>query len=115
MWEIYQITFHVTNFACKCGCGFDSVDYELLVALEAIREHFDRAVTLNSGCRCRDHNTAVGGSDGSQHLLGRAANIVVEETPPPIVAEFAEQLDLGGVGAYDTFTHIDTRVGFARW
>lgn len=103
------------EFACKCGCGFDTVDYGLVVALDAIRDHFDRPVRVTSGCRCEAHNAAVGGSTHSQHKKGRAADIVVDGVPPALVAELADQMGLGGVGRYSTFTHIDTREGVSRW
>ena len=103
------------EFRCECGCGRDTVDAELLGKLEEIREHFDRPVSINSAHRCADHNEAVGGSSGSQHLYGRAVDIVVEGTPPDLVAEFADQIGMGGIGRYDTFTHIDTRPGRSRW
>jgi uncharacterized protein YcbK (DUF882 family) len=92
------------------------VDSELLRILEEIRAHFDRPITINSACRCADHNRDVGGSDNSQHLYGRAADIVVAGVDPALVAELADQMDCGGVGEYDTFTHIDTRSHqIARW
>ena len=69
--------FSREEMACKCGCGLDTVDAELLSLLEKIRAHFDRPITINSGCRCEAHNRAVGGSKNSQHLIGRAADIVV--------------------------------------
>jgi uncharacterized protein YcbK (DUF882 family) len=109
--------FSRSEFACKCGCGYDTVDTELLVLLEEIRAHFGRGITINSGCRCVDYNASphIGGSEKSQHLYGRAADIVVEGTPPDIVHELAEQLGAGGLGKYDSFTHVDSRVGRARW
>jgi uncharacterized protein YcbK (DUF882 family) len=103
------------EFACKCGCGFDTVDVKLIEDLETIREHFDRRVDINSGCRCESHNRAVGGSKNSQHMLGRAADIVVDGVPPRIVGELAHQIGVGGLKAYETFTHIDSRNGVARW
>lgn len=113
MWDSRY--FKRAELACKCGCGRDTIDYELVRALDDIREHFDRPVIVTSGVRCESHNRMVGGSAGSQHLLGRAADIIVYGTPPHIVADLAEQLGLGGVGRYDTFTHIDTRNGRRRW
>ena len=107
--------FDRSEFACKCGCGFDTVDAELLEALELIRQHFDRPIVVNSACRCPAHNVAVGGGRNSQHLLGRAADILVHHTDPAIVAELARQMGIGGVGDYESFTHIDTRSGTARW
>lgn len=107
--------FKRDEFACKCGCGFDTIDFELVCLLDKIREHFDQPVTINSACRCEAHNRAVGGEAGSQHLRGRAADIVVKNIPPALVAELAELLEVGGLGDYESFTHIDTRHGRVRW
>ena len=107
--------FERVEFACKCGCGFDTADFELVRALDYLRNHFDARVTITSGCRCEKHNRAVGGSRNSQHLAGRAADIVVDGIPPELVAELAEQIEFGGIGRYEKFTHVDTRTGRARW
>jgi hypothetical protein len=108
--------FSREEFACSCGCGFDTVDTELLRILEVVRTHFDRPVTVNSACRCVDRNHAVGGSSNSQHLYGRAADIVVQGIDPSLVYELVDQMGIGGAGEYTTFTHIDSRTnGPARW
>ena len=107
--------FKRAEFACSCGCGFDTVDAVLLEALEAIRSHFKQPVVVTSGCRCEAHNEAVGGSKNSQHKKGRAADIQVVSTSPAEVASFAEDLGMS-VGRYETFTHVDSRSGPpARW
>lgn len=110
--------FHRSEFACKCGCGFDTVDTELMTLLECVRAHFDAPVTINSACRCRAHNHNIGGSPKSQHLYGRAADIVVKGHSPAEVQELVASLmkGWGGIGSYETFTHVDTRTnGPARW
>lgn len=107
--------FDRSEFACQCNCGQDTVDYALIVLLEKIRTHFDAPVRINSGNRCEAHNASVGGAKGSQHLLGRAADITVDGIPPAIVAELSHQLCAGGVGAYSGFTHVDSRGGVSRW
>jgi len=112
-----MIYFKRTEFACKCGCGYDTVDYELGQVLDDIRQHFAQAVVVNSGCRCRAHNMVIGGKINSQHLYGRAADIVVRQVAPEQVQKYVlntypEKL---GVGCYSTFTHIDTRKWKARW
>ena len=99
---------------CQCGCGYDTVDTELLDMLNQIRAAFG-PVRITSGCRCPEHNAEVGGAPDSQHLRGRAADIVVHNTPPAIVADFAESLNPGGLGRYDGWVHIDSRSGHARW
>jgi len=110
--------FDRSEFACKCGCGFDTVDAELLNALTYIREHFERPLIINSGCRCPDYNSsdAVRGSTNSQHMAGRAADIRVDGIDPQFVYELADNMEVGGLGEYSTWTHIDCRSGpLARW
>ena len=109
--------FKREEFACKCGCGFDTVDAELLDVLVEIRLRFGKPITINSGCRCETHNKNEGGSPNSQHVLGRAADIVVKDVHPSLVYEFINGIypDDYGMKAYDTFTHIDTRTNRGRW
>ena len=45
--------------------------------LEPIRALFKVPVQINSGYRCPELNTAVGGSATSQHVRGEAADIVI--------------------------------------
>lgn len=110
--------FNRAEFACKCGCGFDTVDTSTLEVLERVREHVGQPVIVNSGCRCPEHNRAIGGAPHSQHLLARAADIRIDGVAPDVVHDYAGQLldNTGGLGRYRTFTHIDTRSnGPARW
>lgn len=109
--------FYRSEFACKCGCGFASVDYKLLAVLELVRTNAMRPVTITSACRCEAHNKAVGGSDGSLHKKGMAADIVVSRVPPKEVYDFlCEQFpNKFGMGLYDDFVHIDVRPTKARW
>lgn len=106
------------EFACKCGCGFDTVDADLLDLLQRIRSHFGEPITITSACRCPERNKKVGGAANSQHLYGRAADIVVSQLTLSRAADFAHCWlgDSGGVGEYADFVHIDTRTnGPARW
>ena len=103
--------FSRSEFACKCGCGFDTVDTELITVLQKMRDWFHKPVRINSGCRCVKHNEKEGGVDGSQHTLGRAADIRIEGVPTDIVQYRANAImaDHGGIILYDNFVHIDTR------
>ena len=109
--------FSRSEFACKCGCEFDTVDAELIKVLEKIRAYFQKPVTINSACRCINHNRNIGSKDTSQHVKGKAADIVVKGINSKNVHEFL----IGkfkvryGIGKYDTFTHIDVRSNKARW
>ena len=117
-------SFTVREFRCRDGSDTIMVDQTLVVLLQAIREHFGKAVTITSGYRTGTHNTAVGGSKSSQHLLGRAADIQVAGVSVEDVAAYAESLmpDWGGVGRYPVkagrtkgWVHVDTRPNKSRW
>ena len=109
--------FSRSEFACKCGCGLSSVSPALVVVLEAVRNHFDAPVIINSACRCPAYNEEIGGVLLSQHLLGTAADIRVEGRTPQEVADWLELQypDRYGIGLYRTFTHIDVRPARCRW
>ena len=110
--------FDRSEFACKCWCGFNTVDTELVAVVQDVRDHFNTTVTINSACRCPSHNASVGGSKNSQHLYSRAADVVVAGVAPNFVADYLEETYPGkyGIGRYNTFTHVDTRTeGPARW
>ena len=117
-------SFTVREFRCRDGSDTIMVDQALPVLLQAIREHFGKAVVITSGYRTATHNTAVGGAKSSQHLLGRAADIQVADTPVEDVAAYAESLmpTWGGVGRYPVkpgrargWVHVDTRPAKSRW
>lgn len=109
--------FSRSEFACGCGCGFNAVDIELVCLLEKVRSRFKNTITITSACRCAKHNKKVGGTDGSKHKLGIAADIVVKNTKPMEVYSFLCTCagDKYGIGSYDNFTHIDVRQDKARW
>ena len=116
-----KISEHFTReeLSCKCGaCSQDTVDSELLKILEHVRSHFDQPVIINSGNRCPAYNAQIGGSPKSQHQYSRAADIVVKGHSPAEVQELLESFmkGWGGIGSYETFTHVDTSSnGPARW
>lgn len=109
--------FQRREFACSCGCGFDTIDAETLRVLEAVRKAFEAPVTITSGARCQAHNARVGGASDSQHLVGRAADIQVKGHAPDDVHSWIRQhFPQASLGLYDTFVHVDTRSGGpARW
>lgn len=109
--------FRLAEFASKDGSDKVLVDDDLVSLLEQIREAAGGAVTINSAYRSPAHNAAVGGVSSSQHLYGRAADIVVDGASTLLVGQIAEYyLDRrGGIGVYQTFTHVDTRAIRSRW
>ena len=108
--------FSRAEFDCKDQCGLNLTKPALVAVLQTIRDHFDVPVKIVSGTRCEKHNRKVGGAKKSQHLLGTAADIQVSGISPGEVARFAKSLmkGYGGVKAYATFTHVDTRANMWR-
>ena len=116
--------FRVREFRCRDGSDTIMIDQTLAVLLQAIREHFNKPITITSGYRTAAHNKSVGGAKSSQHLLGKAADIQVADTTVEAVAAYAESLmpDWGGVGRYPVkagrtkgWVHVDTRPNKSRW
>jgi len=109
--------FSRSEFACKCGCGFNTVDKELLELVELVRElNGNVPLTPNSGCRCTNYNRRVGGGTKSQHLYGRAADLPVRD-PKTVYSQLTRIYpDTMGFGLYSKFIHVDCRTfGPARW
>ena len=109
--------FKVKEFACK-HCGEIKIDINLLIKLEELRRAIgNRPIIINSGYRCKTHNTRVGGAKNSQHLYGKAADIRVPNMSPRTLEKFANTVFYnGGVGMGGaTIVHVDTRGYKARW
>ena len=119
--------FKLKEFECKGGCDMPLEVYENIIKLASqlqfLRDYTGRPITINSAYRCPEHNTKVGGSKTSQHLLGKAADITIQSLKPAEVFVLIEELiDMGhmlqgGLGLYEEkgFVHYDIRKTKARW
>ena len=109
--------FKVREFACHDGTDTIFIAPELVTILQKIRDHFGKAVIINSGYRTEAYNQKTGGAHYSQHKYGMAADISLSGVEPKQVAAYAETLlaDRGGIGIYNSFTHIDVRAVKSRW
>lgn len=58
--------------------------------LQPVRDHFGRPVSVSSGWRPLKVNRAIGSSDGSQHVLGQAADFEIPGISNPVVAQWIE-------------------------
>lgn len=118
------------EFACKCGCGFNTADIELVTAIQESADHFadeDKIrvrIEITGPNRCKQHNADEGGAPDSQHVYARAVDYKLfnrdtgEQIDPDRVADYLERKysDRFGIGRYTNRTHFDTRCnGPARW
>ncbi len=113
-----------SEFACNCGCGQNTVDIELVPAIQKAGDFFSKhaspvAVKITSGNRCTAHNSREKGSKNSQHLYGRAADhyLYIKATgkriPAKLLYQYYTKIYPGkwGIGEYRSWVHIDTRSG----
>ena len=108
------------DFKCPCGCSRQMVDSELVEKLQAIRDKLGKAIKVTSGYRCLSHNAAVGGSSGSKHRYGMAADwrLVDRSINPVALGIIATQyFKAVGIYWYDgcAIVHTDTRDAKATW
>ena len=117
--------FNKAEFDCKCGCEMPKevlINIQKLAEqLQAIRTISEQPIQINSAYRCAKHNKAIGGVKNSQHVLGKAADIVIKDHTAEETYELLDELMhyktilQGGLGKYNSFTHYDIRKTKARW
>jgi len=105
------------EFACKCGCGQDTVDSKLICTAQWLRDATDSPITVSSGNRCEKWNAEVGGSKSSLHLASKAMDFKVEGYASLAIYHLLDEKypEKFGLGLYAGWCHIDVRDGRARW
>ena len=95
-----------SEMACRCGCGFDCIDYQLKFILEDLGCKF--SIKINSGCRCETHNKIVGGVANSYHGQGKAVDISDNMAIPDHLYAYLDYKYKGSLELilYDTFVHV---------
>lgn len=100
--------FKSSEFACKCGCGLNNIDPELVKTLDAIRTASGHPMIIASACRCPEHNKAVGGKPDSAHTKGKAVDIkVLTSGERFLLLKFALAFGIKRIGVGKTFIHCD--------
>lgn len=106
------------NFTCPCGCGFDTIDFELYEIFTWLEILFGTTTDdVDSGCRCDKYNASIVGSgSNSQHKYGRAMDLHCSPEVRDQIYKLLDNTGCYGLGLYDWGLHIDTRTnGPARW
>jgi zinc D-Ala-D-Ala carboxypeptidase len=79
-----------------------------MVKVEALRNLWGKPLKVNSGSRCKGHNSDVGGEPASRHMFGEAADIRTANREESLeLAKTAEAVGFGGIGVYPTWVHVD--------
>ena len=99
--------FYEDEFTCNCGCGLKGIDPLLVNLLQETRYEYGSSMVVTSGMRCPDWNKEVGGSEGSSHLWGMAADI--EMTDPTLRWRMIRMMQkfFKRVGIAKSFIHVD--------
>ncbi len=117
--------FSKEEFDCNDGSEMPINVYHNMVKvanqLQTLRDYIGKPIQVNSAWRSEEYNASIGGVKNSQHIMGRAADIVIKGMTPIEVSKTIEELiskgDMlqGGLGIYSSFVHYDIRGTKARW
>jgi len=117
--------FSKEEFNCNDGSEMPINIYHNMVKvanqLQVLRNYIKKPIKINSAWRSQEYNASIGGVKDSQHIMGRAADIVVKGMNPVEVSKIIEDLISkgemlqGGIGIYSSFIHYDIRGTKTRW
>jgi uncharacterized protein YcbK (DUF882 family) len=107
------------QFDCKCTdpkCISTAIHEELIAGLEKLCESVGEVLTVNSAFRCEKHNAAEGGAPKSQHLKGKAVDLVGFKCSSDELVKHARDVKcFKGIGKGKTLVHLDVREKPAYW
>ena len=106
----YKLSDHFQSSELACHhCGECKVSFELIIALEKLRNKVNQPIIITSGYRCSLHNKKVNGAKNSQHLYGNAVDIKIKGYTPSQVEKLAKECGFTWTKTYVSWTHIDIR------
>jgi len=106
-WDLIH-NFKKDEFDCKCNCGKNNIDDELITMLNEARILADVSFVVNSACRCDEHNHNVGGSKTSSHPKGFAVDIKVTSSINRMkILTALLKVGFKRIGIYKNFIHVD--------
>lgn len=99
--------FKPSESMCSCGCGLD-IEPELRIVLNRARSIAGIPFIINSGARCKEHNTNIGGRYNSAHIKGLAVDIKADNNESRAIIHNALcKVGFQRFGIYDRFIHTD--------
>lgn len=117
--------FSLKEFACRNDVWVPDMYMEnvqeLAKNLQELAYFINVPIYINSGYRTPQYNKSISGSEKSQHLYAKAADIRAKNIKPVCLHTIIEGLikvgnmKQGGLGLYDSFVHYDIRGIKARW
>lgn len=98
------------DFRCKCGCGANEADAELLMRIGDAENIIGRALEITDGYRCPVGNRLAGGHRTTPHLDGHAAHIRAAQSHHRYaVLRAVIQAGFRRIGIGADFIHVDIR------
>ena len=107
--------FNKTELQCHCGCGVMGMAPDFMSGLEKLRISYGLPLTITSGYRCPQHNSAVSHTgEHGPHTTGRAVDICIEGGEALRLLQLAQaqgfkRIGVSQNGAHGSrFIHLDT-------
>jgi uncharacterized protein YcbK (DUF882 family) len=110
--------FNPEEFTCRCGCGLNNINLQLVGALDMARKDAGVPFTISSGCRCSTHNRHIGGVSDSAHVGGYAVDIQVRNSAERLRVLKSLVRYFDRIGMDRNFIHVDidpSKPGPALW
>lgn len=105
-------------FKCQCGCNSlpaNGLNSGLVLLVNYMNTVIGQKLNINSGYRCPNHNSEVGGAPESKHVLGEAADLHVPDGwSLKQMYDLAVKYGATGIGGYpeSEFIHVDVGTDF---
>jgi len=98
----------LNELKCKCGKCKLQINLDFADKLNVAREYAGVPFSINSGCRCPEHNTKEGGSITSSHLKCIAADISCSDDSSRLkIVMGLIKAGFTRIGISKSFIHVD--------